>query len=199
MIYTKDIRDYINKGQYEKDLEVLVQQAKTYVSYELLTNKKNKAVIIDIDETILSNLPYISQQVHLNDVEKLNRWQMTSQCVVIEPILSFYQWLLKQDLRIYFITARSLELKEATIENFKKLNIPYSQILFRDQAQWPIPKEFKIAMRKNIVNNDYDIILNVGDQPTDFEGGYWKRALKVPNPFYIESKLTWHKDRGVAA
>ena len=54
-------------------------------------------------------------------------------------------------------------------------------------------------MRKNIVNNNYDIILNVGDQPTDFEGGYWKRALKVPNPFYIESKLPWQKDRGVAA
>ena len=199
MIYTKDIRDYVKKGQYDKDLEMLVEKAKRYVNYELLTNKNNKAVIIDIDETILSNLPYISKQIHLNDVEKLNRWQMTAQCIAIQPILGLYQWLMKQDLNIYFVTARPLDLKAATIENFKKLNIPYSQIIFRDPIKWPIPKEFKIAMRKNIVNNNYDIILNVGDQPTDFEGGYWKRALKVPNPFYIESKLPWQKDRGVAA
>ncbi|MEE2769560.1 MAG: HAD family acid phosphatase [Pseudomonadota bacterium] len=199
MIYTKDIRDYVKKGQYDKDLKKIVKQAKTLVNYELLTNPKNKAVIIDIDETILSNLPYISQQIHLNDVVKLNRWQMSSKCEAIEPIVSLYGWLLDRDVKIYFITARPLELKKATIDNFKKLSIPPSQIVFRDQDQWPVPKEFKIAMRKNIVNNDYDIILNIGDQPTDFEGGYWKRALKVPNPFYIESKLPWQKDSGVAA
>lgn len=199
MIYTKDIKDYVNNGDYKKDLEAIVQQAKVFVSYEMLTNKKDKAVIIDIDETILSNLPYISKQIHLNDVEKLNRWQQTSACEPILPVVELYQWLLKQDVRIYFITARPLELKDATIENFKKLNIPQSEIIFRDQTEWPVPKEFKIAMRKEIVNNNYDIILNIGDQPTDFEGGYWKRALRVPNPFYIESKLPWQKDQGVAA
>lgn len=199
MIYTKDIKDYVNNGDYKKDLEAIVQQAKVFVSYEMLTNKKDKAVIIDIDETILSNLPYISKQIHLNDVEKLNRWQQTSACEPILPVVELYQWLLKQDVKIYFITARPLELKDATIENFKKLNIPQSEIIFRDQTEWPVPKEFKIAMRKEIVNNNYDIILNIGDQPTDFEGGYWKRALRVPNPFYIESKLPWQKDQGVAA
>ena len=199
MIYTKDIKDYVNNGDYKKDLEAIVQQAKVFVSYEMLTNKKDKAVIIDIDETIFSNLPYISKQIHLNDVEKLNRWQQTSACEPILPVVELYQWLLKQDVRIYFITARPLELKDATIENFKKLNIPQSEIIFRDQTEWPVPKEFKIAMRKEIVNNNYDIILNIGDQPTDFEGGYWKRALRVPNPFYIESKLPWQKDQGVAA
>ena len=121
MIYTKDIRDYVKKGQYDNDLGRIVQQAKTVVNYELLTNKNNKAVIIDIDETILSNLPYISKQIHLNDVEKLNRWQMTAQCDVIKPVLGLYHWLLKQDVAIYFITARPNALKAATIENFKKL------------------------------------------------------------------------------
>lgn len=199
MIYTKDIKEYVKKGQYDKDLNSIVRKAKKFINYELLTNQKNKAVIIDIDETILSNLPYISQQIHLNDVEKLNRWQMTSKCDAIKPIVDLYQWLLIQDVRIYFITARPLELKSATIENFKNLEIPYSPMVFRDPKEWPVPKDFKIAMRKEIVNNDYDIILNIGDQPTDFEGGYWKRALKVPNPFYIESKLPWQRDHGVTA
>ena len=199
MIYTKEIKDYVKNGHYHRDLEELVQQAKVFVSYEMLTNKSNKAIIIDIDETILSNLPYISKQIHLNDVEKLNRWQKTSSCEAIMPILALYNWLLDKEVKIYFVTARPLDLKDATIENFKRLNIQQSEIIFRDQAIWPVPKEFKIAMRKKIVNNDYDIILNIGDQPTDFEGGYWKRALRVPNPFYIESKLPWQKDRDFAA
>lgn len=199
MIYTKDIKDYINNGSYNNDFKDIVTKAKTIVNYELLINPNKKAVIIDIDETILSNLPYLSKQIHLNDVNKLCQWQMSSQCQAIEPMVDFYHWLLSLNIPTFFVTARSLQLKEATLDNFNKLHINTPNIFFRDEKKWPIPKEFKIAMRKEMTDNNFEIILNIGDQPTDFEGGYWKRALKVPNPFYIESKLPWHKKSGVAA
>jgi hypothetical protein len=31
----------------------------------------------------------------------------------------------------------------------------------------------------------YTIIVNVGDQQSDFAGGYAERAYKVPDPFYF--------------
>ena len=38
--------------------------------------------------------------------------------------------------------------------------------------------------KKEIENNGYDIVLNMGDQYSDLKGGYAERVFKLPNPFY---------------
>lgn len=199
MIYTKDVKNYIESGEYKTEMLSIAELAKKIVNYELLSNPNRKVVILDIDETILSNLPYISQQIHLNDIDKLCNWQKKSFCDSIEPMVDFFHWALKKDLDVLFITARPIELRDATLKNFEKLGIEVAPIYFRDPKQWPVPVDFKIAMRRMITDNGGDIILNIGDQPTDFEGGFWKNALRVPNPFYIETELPWQNSGGAAA
>jgi predicted secreted acid phosphatase len=44
--------------------------------------------------------------------------------------------------------------------------------------------EYKANTRKYIESKGYDIVLNVGDQFSDLQGGYADRALKLPNPTY---------------
>jgi len=38
--------------------------------------------------------------------------------------------------------------------------------------------------RGKIAAQGYTIIVNVGDQQSDLDGGYAERAYKLPNPFY---------------
>jgi predicted secreted acid phosphatase len=44
--------------------------------------------------------------------------------------------------------------------------------------------EFKANTRKYIESQGYEIVLNVGDQWSDLQGGYADRTLKLPNPTY---------------
>ena len=45
--------------------------------------------------------------------------------------------------------------------------------------------EYKAGTRKHIESMGYDIVLNVGDQWSDLQGGYADRTLKLPNPTYF--------------
>ena len=44
--------------------------------------------------------------------------------------------------------------------------------------------EYKAGTRRHIEKLGYDIVLNVGDQWSDLQGGYADRVLKLPNPTY---------------
>ena len=45
--------------------------------------------------------------------------------------------------------------------------------------------EFKATERKKLVDQGYTVIVNVGDQMSDLEGGHAERTYKLPNPFYF--------------
>jgi len=45
--------------------------------------------------------------------------------------------------------------------------------------------EFKSPERKKLVDEGYTIIVNMGDQMSDLEGGFAERTYKLPNPFYF--------------
>ena len=44
--------------------------------------------------------------------------------------------------------------------------------------------DFKAPQRRNMVARGFTIVVNVGDQDSDLEGGYAERTFKLPNPFY---------------
>src|SRR5207245_1219830 len=45
--------------------------------------------------------------------------------------------------------------------------------------------DFKAPERKKLVDQGYTIIVNIGDQMSDLEGGFAERTYKLPNPFYF--------------
>ena len=45
--------------------------------------------------------------------------------------------------------------------------------------------ELKAAERKKLVDRGYTIIVNMGDQMSDLDGGFAERTYKLPNPFYF--------------
>jgi len=44
--------------------------------------------------------------------------------------------------------------------------------------------DFKAPQRAQIEQHGYTIIANVGDQPSDLNGGSAQRTYLLPNPFY---------------
>jgi acid phosphatase len=44
--------------------------------------------------------------------------------------------------------------------------------------------DFKAPIRAEVEQAGYTILINMGDQPSDLEGGHAERAFLLPNPFY---------------
>jgi hypothetical protein len=61
----------------------------------------------------------------------------------------------------------------------------WNGIFFRPKAdanQSLVP--YKTQVRSNITREGYTIIASIGDQDSDFFGGYAEKTFKLPNPFY---------------
>jgi acid phosphatase len=44
--------------------------------------------------------------------------------------------------------------------------------------------DFKAPQRQTIESEGYTIVANMGDQPSDLDGGFAERTYLLPNPFY---------------
>jgi acid phosphatase len=51
-------------------------------------------------------------------------------------------------------------------------------------AHYDSAADFKAPQRARIEGQGYTIIANIGDQPSDLDGGFSERTYLLPNPFY---------------
>jgi predicted secreted acid phosphatase len=91
---------------------------------------------------------------------------------------------------VFFITARYEYEREATVKNLRAAGYhDWDALIFRPEKHGnesePPVSVYKSAVRKQLVMQGYDIILNVGDQDSDLIGGYADKAVKLPNPYYL--------------
>jgi predicted secreted acid phosphatase len=106
---------------------------------------------------------------------------------VISPTLQLYNYAKQNDVAVFFVTGRPEWMRHSTIKNLN--NAGYKNwdglILKSDQFKGKPAEEYKTVIRKQLTDKGYTIVVNVGDQESDFEGGYSEKNYKLPNPFYF--------------
>jgi acid phosphatase len=87
---------------------------------------------------------------------------------------------------IFFITGRDESQRAATERNLAAVGYTGYTRLFMEPvgAHFNSAADFKAPHRADIEEQGYTIIANVGDQPSDLEGGFAERTYLLPNPFY---------------
>lgn len=122
------------------------------------TDLKIPIVIFDIDGTLVD---YYSQES-------------------IDPVVDFYKQVLKMGFHTVILTARLKDMKKSTVKLLNKIGIKkYDDIIFRDHWMDSFGK-YKLDQRKKLATT-YDIVANVGDMITDFQGGYNGKIIKIPS------------------
>jgi acid phosphatase len=145
------------------------------------------ALVLDIDETALSNWNEEMQDDFGYIAKDWNEWVEKKQAPAIAGTLRLYKEAAARKVDVFFITARGEAQRSATAENLKSAGYDHWVGLAMRGAH---PKEqstseYKSGERKKIVDAGYQIILNVGDQLSDLNGGpQAERSVKLPNPFY---------------
>ncbi len=192
-ILKNNIKYYINSGQYEKDIEKIITKAKDYIynrTKGLKEEERSKlAVVFDIDETSLSNLEYEYQYDFGFNYETWIEWVKQAKAQPIKPTLELYKYIKSLNIKTFFITGRNQlndNLNEdPTIINLKKAGYYlWEKVYFKPTNVKVSTIEYKTNCRKDIESKGYKIILNIGDQYSDLEGGYSEAVFKLPNPMY---------------
>lgn len=187
----KEIQTYHDSGLYEKELEQVIAQAKAYIIKQAMinerqTNKKKLAIVLDIDETSLTNYSKIIKRDFVGDRIQIHREILAANSPAISPMLSLYDAVMKQGVHVFFVTGRSMSELKATRANLLRAGFNHwAGLYLRPDGYKPssiIP--FKTQARKSITKQGYTIIASIGDQQSDLVGGYMQKGFKLPNPFY---------------
>ena len=172
-----------------------------------IKNNKPKAIITDIDETILDNSPFNAKLIISgNSYNKENwaTWVNEKRAKALPGAVDFCNYAKEKGVEVFYVSNRSAESTDATIENMINEKFPFAD---KDHLYLKTESSNKTDRRNSILEN-YDVILLLGDNLRDFDeifGGrgddygfgvisenkdaFGTKFIVFPNPMYGE----WEK------
>lgn len=186
-ILQDSVRSYIKSEAYEKGISEVVDSARSFIAsrYEKVDKP---AIVLDVDETSLSNLKFEYKYGFGFNASLWNAWVMKASAPAIKPTLDLAKWAARRHIAIFFITGRRLLSdnlsSDPTVINLKKAGYPkWAGIFFKESGSMSTV-QFKTSARRQITSEGYTIIANIGDQYSDLAGGYSEGKFKLPDPMY---------------
>ncbi|MFV8756658.1 HAD family acid phosphatase [Nannocystaceae bacterium ST9] len=144
------------------------------------------AIVLDIDETILSNYEQLDGSDYCYDKTKWNDWVETGKPKPITGAERLYAWAREHDVAIVFLTGRKQPQRAATERALREAGFgEWTELIVRDPSENDMKaSEYKAGRRAKLESEGWTIILTLGDQLSDLEGGHSEKTLLMPNPFY---------------
>lgn len=186
---------YKTSGQYDADLAAVAAEAKQYLQ-ERLGKVDKPAIVLDIDETALSNYPALKINDYgfiiggSCDLEKgpcgFLAWIDMAKGTAIAPALELYRFARANNVAVFFITGRPERTREATERNLREAGYTDWEKTVLKPADLKVVSaaDYKGPVRCELLAQGYNIVVNMGDQPSDLAGGCAEKTFLLPNPFY---------------
>lgn len=179
---------YVDSGEYQRQLAAVAAEARAQVERRAAARQAGEklAVVFDLDETLLSNLPHMRVMDFGYVPELWNAWVAKADAQPIAPVVEVYRAARSAGVEVFFITGRRESDRPGTEKNLGLIGCgDYRELVMKPDGERGTTGEFKIAARKRLVEEGYTIVANIGDQESDLAGGYAERTFKLPGPFYI--------------
>lgn len=179
------VKAYMEDGPYLKDVEACVGEARAYLKENLSRFKGRKpAIVLDIDETALSNLEYLKGADYGYIPQQWMAWIESGKAPALVPTLALYREARALGVAVFFLSAREEAQRNLTAHNLKLAGFTDYQGLILRPSGAPTSAAFKSKERRRLTVEGYAVIINLGDQWSDLEGGYAEGSFKLPNPCY---------------
>ncbi len=131
------------------------------------TTSLPKAIITDIDETVLNNSPYEAHQtLQGKDYESASwtEWTAMAKADTMPGAYSFLKYASAKGIEIFYVTNRDESERGVTLKNLQKFNFPNADnehIFLRESISSKEPR------RKNI-ESTHSVVMLLGDNLPDF-------------------------------
>jgi hypothetical protein len=190
-----------DNGCYWADLDAQYRRAETELKKELAakTQDKKLAIVMDIDETTLTNYCEMRRE-DFGYVASLYRpWELSAAAVAIPGALRLFNEAREAGVAVFFITGRpgrqdsrqehsDKDETTATAKNLEGVGFhKWAGLRLRNGDENHMATiAYKTKERQKIVADGYRIIVSVGDQWSDLLGDPQAEvSVKLPNPFYF--------------
>jgi acid phosphatase len=176
-------------GCYAKDLDLQADRAiaflRTRASHRSADEKL--ALILDIDETTLSNWAQMSAANFEYNSKDFNAWVESAQAPAIPATLRIFKTAEELGVSVIFITGRSETQRASTETNLRLRGFDkWEQLILRTADQQNLTAEQYKSEARGDVSKKFRIALNIGDQWSDLRGANpAEYSVKYPDPFYF--------------
>lgn len=130
-------------------------------------DQRPKAIITDIDETVLNNsaedlaAALSGKGYNLKDWQE---WTSKAKADTIYGALNFFTYAASKGVEVFYVTNRELAEKEGTMQNLKKFGFPFvdeQHLILKNSGS---SKE----ERRQAIQKKYDVLMYCGDNMGDF-------------------------------
>ncbi|MBC7588711.1 MAG: 5'-nucleotidase, lipoprotein e(P4) family [Chitinophagaceae bacterium] len=130
-------------------------------------SSKPKAIVTDIDETVLDNSAYAVHQGLLGkdyDIATWAEWTALAQADTLAGALTFFNYAASKNVEVFYITNREEKERESTLRNLNKFGFPFADEKHLITKSGTSSKE---ARRQSVLAT-HEIVLLLGDNLADF-------------------------------
>lgn len=182
----KSIRSYHDSGRYAAEVDAVADRARQYLELNLPRYQGQKpAIVLDIDETTLTNYSYFDDYDFAYIDHFWADWVKKAQATPLAGPQRLFNYARDRGLAIFFITGRPERDRTATELNLKRAGyVGYTRLITRIPGFKGTTGAYKTLQRQKLFESGYRIVVNMGDQASDLEGGYSESVFKLPNPMY---------------
>jgi 5'-nucleotidase (lipoprotein e(P4) family) len=139
--------------------------------------KMPRAIVVDIDETVLDNSPSNAKQIATNtpyNPKDWYAWGEMRKAKAVPGSVDFLNYAMSKGVTIFYISNRDEVQRQATIDNLKSAgfnDVVSERVMLRKNGESPK------APRRNIVSATYRIVLLIGDNLDDFSEVFEKKPI----------------------
>ncbi len=166
--------------------------------------RQRRAIIVDIDETILDNSRYEAALVkqQRNYPEGWTEWINRAEATATPGAVEFLQYANSRGARVFYVTNRKQIEKDGTVRNLKALGFP--EINNQTLVIRTDPKSDTKEPRRQAITSKYHVVFLMGDDLNDFaeifeksrtvasrieaaernKSSFGRRFIVLPNPMY---------------
>ncbi|EGC1082953.1 5'-nucleotidase, lipoprotein e(P4) family [Salmonella enterica] len=175
-------------GEYRALSWQAFNTAKNIFMHSPASPEERKAVIVDIDETVLNNIPYeawlIEESKNYSD-KTWHQWVTARHAAAMPGAVSFANFVLAHKGRIFYISNRDAVDYQSTVDNLIQQGFPdinRETVILKTAGNTD-----KTARFKDVIAKGYTPVIFMGDNLNDFTGETWHKDNKQRRRFVDEN------------
>lgn len=138
--------------------------------------KKPRAVVVDIDETVLDNSPAQAAGIKNRmpfDLKSWYAWGEMRKAKAVPGSVAFLNYAVSKGVKVFFVSNRDEVQKQATIDNLKNVgfqDVSAENVVLRD-------KESSKEARRQAILQKYRIVILMGDNLDDLSSVFERKSI----------------------
>lgn len=138
--------------------------------------KMPRAIVVDIDETVLDNSPANAVGAKNNVPFNIKDWYAWGEMRKAKPVpgaVDFLNYAVSKGVKIFYISNRDEVQKQATIDNLKSAgfnDVGTNNVMLRDKESTKEPRRLAVAGK-------YRIVMLMGDNLDDFSDAFERKSI----------------------